>query len=161
MSDPIPSRALALSTHHLVSLLVPPPDRLALVCVSVFLRVPLSFTHFSLFQPPGGRVLNPCDPSAVGRVVIMSSLPVGRPFCEPPPTPSRRGSSIELPALPPLSGASETSRTVPPGLEGRRAVENPRELVSYTQRRSASYQRGAGGPRDGPTPSAGGLSQFP
>ena len=114
MSDPIPSRALALCPHHSVSLLAPLPERPVLVRVSIFLRAPLSFTHVSLFPLPSVRVINPCDPSAVVRVVIMSSLPVGHPSRESQPTTSRGGSSVELPALPPLSGAYEPSRTVPP-----------------------------------------------
>ena len=131
MSDRIPSRALALSPHHSVSLLVPPPDRLAPVRVSVFFRAPLSFTNVSLLPPPGARVLNPCDPSAVGRVVIMSSLPGGRPSRESPPTPSRGGSSVELPALPPLSGASEPSRTVPPPVSSGGPVARPPRVEGF------------------------------
>ena len=77
MSGPIPSRALALSPHHSVSLLVPPPVRLAPARESVFLRAPLSVTHVSLFPPPGARVLNPCDPSAVGRVSSCLHFPWG------------------------------------------------------------------------------------
>ena len=127
MSDPIPSRAWALSRLHSVSLLVPPPDRLAPVRVSVFLRAPLSFTHVSLFPPPVARVINPCGPSAVVCVVIMSSILVGHPSRESPPTPSRGGSSAELPALPPLSGASAPSRTVPPpGSSGGSVLRRPR-----------------------------------
>ena len=131
MSDPIPSRALALSPHHSVSLLAPLPERPVLVRVSIFLRAPLSFARVSFFTLSGARALNLCDPSVVGRVVFMSSLPAVRPSRASPPTPSRGGSSVELPALPPPPGASEPSRTVTPPISSGGPVAPPPRVEGF------------------------------
>ena len=131
MSDPIPSRALALSPHQSVSLLAPLPERPVLVGVSIFFRAPLSFARFSLFTLSGARALNPCDLSVVGRVVVMSSLPAGRPSRASPPTPSRGGSSVELPALPPPPGVSEPSRTVTPSISSGGPVAPPPRVEGF------------------------------
>ena len=133
MSDPIPSRVLAFSPRFPVSPLVPPPDCLAPVCVSVLLRAPLSFTHSSLFLHVSARVIHPCHPFAVGRLVLMSSLPVVRPSPDSPSTPSRGGSSVGPLALPPLSGTAAPSRTVNPLVSSGGSVARPSRVEGFVR----------------------------